>query len=99
MLTYLVGTDETLEVFQTPRVAEEVTAGIVAQLPWLAEIIEDMPWPNAPPYEFHDWHGITMGNYAMNQLFQLVPIDPRDHTLIDPNSEFMVMGGQSSKSS
>lgn len=87
VLNFMTG--DNLFTHQLPRASEEARPSIIAQHPWL-DAVEAPEFPDenveAAVFEWLDAMEAVLG-----ATVDLVPMDPADHTRIDPISEIRMM--------
>ena len=88
LLGYMTG--ESLFTHQLPRASRECEPVLLAQHPQLADVIVPDPWPEGDRKTVvYAWLDEQVAKYG--ETLPVVPLDPQDHTSIDPISELRMM--------
>jgi hypothetical protein len=85
LLGYMTG--DTLWTHQLPRAWEECSPALLAQHPDLA----DVPVPDEFDGEEHVWRWLAEQVTRYGKSREVRPLDPADHTSIDPLAELRMM--------
>jgi len=93
VLSFVTQSNKPLEVFQLPRVADEVSASVIAQSALLVEILSSQPNSKlASAQDFMSWYQRISRTYDLEQEVELEPVDPSEYRQVSSTDEARELG-------